>query len=80
MKDPLLTSYVTSQAGWSEEVTTHWSNKRARLLSKTLAKCAGLEVKTCLEALTNDEVMKKIEKDLKVTCTTTGTLQEQGQW
>ena len=67
LSDPMLKAYVASQAGWSEEVETHWANKRARLLSRVFLKCAGPEVESCLQAVTTEEVMDLIEKHLKDT-------------
>ena len=39
MNDALPKAYVRFQAGWSEQVSQHWSKKRAKLLAKVLAKC-----------------------------------------
>ena len=68
--DPLLTAYVSSQAGWSEEVAEHWTNKRVKMLSKMFSRCAGPDVKTSVEALTTTAVMDAIEDELKATSKT----------
>ena len=66
--DPLLASYVASQAGWTEQTKQHWTNKRAKALGKLLTKCAGSEVNNCLEAITSEPTMSAVEQNLKETC------------
>ena len=48
----LFSRPVRSQVGWSEEVSQNWFNKRAKLLAKVLAKCAGPDIDSYLQDLT----------------------------
>lgn len=68
LKDPMIEAYITSQAGWTEDSTKHWSNKRARLLTRLISKCSDSNITTCVEALLEDAVLDRIEDNLKVTC------------